>query len=253
MNDKNLTVIEGSAPPAMNPAQLMQLAVEKGHIDQLEKLMDLQVRHEEREAKRAFVEAMAKFAQNRPVIRKTRGTDYSGKSGGRVQYRFPDLGDAADLISKELGKVGVTHTWKTTQENGSVTVTCILTHAMGHSEEVTLSGSPDTSGSKNNIQAVGSTVTYLQRYTLFAATGVVPIGQDDDGASAEPVETINPDQALLIDEALQTIYNGNADLMGKFLHVNGASSSDDIPASEYKRIAADLKRLAGKAGKHVDL
>ena len=31
---------------------------------------------------------------------------------------------------------------------------------------------PDTSGSKNSIQAISSAVTYLQRYTLLAATGL---------------------------------------------------------------------------------
>ncbi|MNL48938.1 ERF superfamily protein [compost metagenome] len=43
---------------------------------------------------------------------------------------------------------------------------------------------PDNSGKKNAIQQVASTITYLQRYTLLAATGVATKGQDDDARGA---------------------------------------------------------------------
>jgi hypothetical protein len=46
----------------------------------------------------------------------------------------------------------------------------------------------DISGSKNQIQAIGSAVTYLERYTLFASYGLASKDQDDDGkASGRPV------------------------------------------------------------------
>jgi hypothetical protein len=61
-------------------------------------------------------------------------------------------------------------------------VTCILTHEKGHSEETSLQGPPDTSGSKNSIQAVGSSVTYLCRYTLLAACGLAA-SEDTDGVA----------------------------------------------------------------------
>ena len=48
-------------------------------------------------------------------------------------------------------------------------MTCVVSHRLGHSEENTLTAGRDESGNKNNIQAVGSTITYLQRYTLKAA------------------------------------------------------------------------------------
>src|SRR5437660_174203 len=67
-------------------------------------------------------------------------------------------------------------------EGGTIRVTCILTHVQGHSEQVSMSAQPDTSGSKNSIQAIGSTASYLQRYTLFAATGLAPKDADTDGA-----------------------------------------------------------------------
>ncbi|WP_080398455.1 ERF family protein [Burkholderia pseudomallei] len=53
---------------------------------------------------------------------------------------------------------------------------------MGHSKMVTMSGAPDNSGKKNAIQQAASTITYLQRYTLLAATGMSTKDDDDDGA-----------------------------------------------------------------------
>jgi hypothetical protein len=64
---------------------------------------------------------------------------------------------------------------------------------MGHSEEgAVLEGAPDTSGSKNSIQAVGSTVSYLERYTLLAATGLAAKDQDDDGRGGAPAGDAKP-------------------------------------------------------------
>ena len=51
-------------------------------------------------------------------------------------------------------------------------MTCVLSHRDGHFEETTLTAGRDDSGKKNAIQQVGSTITYLQRYTLKAALGL---------------------------------------------------------------------------------
>jgi hypothetical protein len=42
-------------------------------------------------------------------------------------------------------------------------------------------GCADATGNKNPVQQIGSTVTYLQRYTLLAATGLATSDSDDDG------------------------------------------------------------------------
>jgi hypothetical protein len=48
-----------------------------------------------------------------------------------------------------------------------------------------MTGPLDDSGNKNKIQQAGSTVTYLQRYTLLAVTGLSTQDQDDDGQGAD--------------------------------------------------------------------
>ena len=66
-----------------------------------------------------------------------------------------------------------------------VTVTCRLTHADGHSEETTISAPPDNSGNKSPAQAVASTITLLQRYTLLSLLGIATADMADPSAQEE--------------------------------------------------------------------
>ena len=171
------------------PVELLRIAVTQGaSIDQLTKLMDLQERWEKREAKRSYDAAMKAFKAESPRITKNAEVDFT-TSKGRTNYRHATLDHVCDRIIGALAKVGITHRWKIAQSGEWYTVTCILTHEMGHSEETSLPGCADNSGNKNAVQAIASTVSYLERYTLLAATGLATTDQDDDGrggAQADP-------------------------------------------------------------------
>lgn len=153
--------------------------------ESLAQLLSLKERWEAGEARKAFVSAMAQFKADPPKITKNKHVKYPSKSG-IVDYWHATLDHIADIIGQGLAEVGISYRWATKQENGVIEVTCTLTHHLGHSESATLMAAPDQSGGKNSIQAVGSTVTYLQRYTLLSATGMATEDQDDDGRSAEP-------------------------------------------------------------------
>jgi len=178
---QEFTVIEqGDAVAVVTPMQLVQLAVQQGaDIDKLEKLLELQMRWEADQARKAFVVALNAFKADAPKIIKTKEVSYGQ---GKTAYKHALAGVASEVIGAALAVHGISHRWDVQQEAaGKIKVTCILTHAQGHSERVSLEATPDTSGSKNSIQAIGSTVSYLQRYSLFAATGLVPLDADTDG------------------------------------------------------------------------
>ena len=188
-NDNAVVTVEPS-PQAVTPMAMLQLAVEKGaSVEQLERLMALQERYEANEAKKEFVAAMTRFKESPAIIEKKKLVDFPNSKGGRTTYKHATLATVCDAIGPALSAVGISHRWETEQlEGGQIKVTCILTHARGHSEKVWLQAGRDESGGKNNIQAVGSTVTYLQRYTLLAATGMAVQDQrDDDGAGGAGV------------------------------------------------------------------
>jgi len=168
--------------------QLIALALNKGADPAvLSKLMDLQERWEAQNARKAFVLAMSAFKQEAPsVLRKGDTVDFT-TAKGRTRYNYANLGSIVQEITAILGKHELSATWQTCQDDkGNITVTCNVTHSAGHRESVTLTGPPDDSGNKNRIQAVGSAVTYLQRYTLLAALGLATAEDDDDGRGHKP-------------------------------------------------------------------
>lgn len=181
MNDLTVAPATGGAVAQITPMQMLQIAIQQGaDLDKMKQLMDLQERWEKNEARKAFVVALNAFKANAPKIVKDKQVRFT-TTKGVTEYKHALSGAASEQIGEALAQHGISHRWDVEQAEGKIRVTCILTHAMGHSERVTLAASPDDSGGKNGIQAIGSTVSYLQRYSLFAATGLVPLDADDDG------------------------------------------------------------------------
>ena len=174
------------AVPSVTPMELIKIAMDRdADISKLEKLMELQLRWEANEQKKAFIAAMNAFKADPPAILKDRRVAYKD-----VAYNYATLANVCDQVTGALSKHGISHRWRTEQSDNLIRVTCILTHEMGHSEETTLSGAADTTGSKNAIQAIGSTVKYLERYTLLAATGLEAGNEDNDGQGAPEWEKL---------------------------------------------------------------
>lgn len=143
--------------------------------DKLMKLLEANEKYEANEARKAYHVAMSEFHKSPPKIAKD-------KQGHNCTYA--GLSTVVSAIAPILSANGLSHSWVTDTVDESIKVTCRITHIQGHSEEVCLSAEADTSGNKNSIQALGSTVTYLQRYTLKAALGLAEEEQDDDGAGS---------------------------------------------------------------------
>lgn len=168
------------------PSDLLRIAVESNaDLDKLQKLMDLQDRWEANQARKAYVEAMAAFKAEPIKIVKRKEVSFESRSGdSKTSYKHAELSDVTEALNPAMAKHGLSYRWDVHQSGSAITVDCIITHVAGHSEKVTMTGGPDATGNKNAIQQIASAVTYLQRYTLLAATGTSTAGEDDDGAAA---------------------------------------------------------------------
>lgn len=213
-------------------------------IARIEKMLELKFQFDANEARKAYTAAMAAFKANPPTILKDRHVKFN-TSKGVTEYDHATLGGACDAIIKGLSEHGISHRWDVAQNDGRVKVTCVLTHALGHSESVSMHGPVDDSGGKNAIQAIASSVSYLERYTLFAATGLASQDMDDDGrggAVAEP--KITEKQAA---DLKALITEGGGDL-SKALRFMKVESLADIPAKNYEAVVKDIKAVnAAKA------
>jgi len=168
-------------PAQASPNAVIMMAMQKGYTPELiEKMIQLQERFEANEARKAYHEAMAAFKADPPDIGKDKKVSFD--VGNRTtSYTHASLANVTEKINKALSIQGLSAGWTTVQADKGITVTCTITHRLGHSESTSLTAAPDTSGSKNAIQAVGSTVSYLERYTILALTGLATRDMDDDG------------------------------------------------------------------------
>lgn len=178
-------VVEPRQQFALTPMEVLSNAVDGGaDVATLAQLLTLQERWEKNEARKAFDSAMSEAKAEMPKVTKGREVDYTNDKGKRTNYRYEDLASIAETINPTLSKYGLSYRFRTeSPPNAPISVTCIISHRLGHSEENTLSAPRDEGAGKNSIQAIGSAVTYLQRYTLKAALGLAA-SYDDDGRAA---------------------------------------------------------------------
>ena len=142
----------------LTPMEQITLGIEKGvDLDKLKQLLELQKEYEANEAYKAFNKAMADFKSEAIKITKDKAASFETQRG-KTEYAYASLANIIIITTPTLAKCALAATWKTKQENDKIYVTCRVTHSLGHFEDVTLSASADSTGSKNAIQAMGSTI-----------------------------------------------------------------------------------------------
>jgi len=192
---------------AKTPMDLLQLAIEReGSIDVIERLAKLQLEMADREDRIAFRSAMTKFKNEMPRIIRSRVI--SNKEGNE-KYKAVALEDVAEPVMKALLRHHITYRYKTDvlQDGKMVKVTCFLALEGTAYEEQgsTLAAPPDTSGGKDALKAVGSTTSYLEKYTLMASVGLHVFGSDPEAVTpSEALRTMAPDE---LQDCLDAIKN----------------------------------------------
>ena len=185
---------ETTAVQAINPAtKLIEMALtSNADIDKLERLMAMQTAWEDKAAKKDFLDALSKFQSKCPDIKKM-------KQGHN--YKYAPLSDIVSQTRELISECGLSYRFEQEHNNGLIKVTCILSHSSGHCEKNTMVSNPDTSGSKNAIQAIGSAVQYMMRYTFIGALGITTADEDMDGRL--PVDNKPPAQELMISQDIE--------------------------------------------------
>lgn len=201
--------------------------------DRIERFIVLKERIDATNAKKAFDAAVAQAKATIPPAEKN--------ATGHNNKRYADFYAYAKVVDPIISELGLSYRFRTAQTD-RITVTCVLTHEGGHAEENSLSGPADQSGSKNAIQAIGSTLTYLQRYTLVQALGLAA-SNDDDGNAAGGGELIDAEQIAVLRALLDETSSDTA----KFCQVMKVDGLPSIPASKFKDAVAKLNAKKARA------
>ena len=218
-----------------NYDKVINLAIEqKADLATIEKFMDLRDRWEQNEARKAYHVAMAAFKANLPTVVKD-------KTNSQYKSKYASEDALINTINPELSKHGLSATFDFAQTGDEIKVTCNITHADGHRESVSLSGKADGSGSKNPLQQIKSTTTYLRKATFEAITGIASSDNeaDDDGNGASRYLT----EAEVV-TIISIVTDKQVDLK-KFLAYMKAESIETILESDYQKAIQALKVAKG--------
>lgn len=221
---------------ALTPMDMLNHAVERGAgLDVVSKLMDLQERWEKNQAAKEFNAAIAEAkAEIKPIARNKQGHN---------SKRYADMAAVANAVDPILSKYGLGYRYRSTQAD-RITVTCVLFHRAGHQEETTLSGPADTSGNKNAIQSIGSTLTYLERYSLMLALGLAA-GDDDDAKASGSGELISTEQLKILNDKFAQLGGVSPATLAYF----EVASLSDLAAKDYPRVLQAVNKKIAEIGK----
>ena len=203
------------------------------NIEVFDRLLAARRQEEDRAAERAFNAAMSAAKGELQPVLKTRDVDYpSSKGAGRVKYRYENFADVAKTVDPVFAKHGLSYRFSIAQEGDKLTVTCIVSHSEGHSERISLEGKVDPgSTGMSSVQALGSALTYLQRYSLRAAIGLAA-GVDDDGRGAGGASPkIDARQAATLRMLITDTGRSEATL----LRLVGVEDIDDMTIDQWTR------------------
>jgi hypothetical protein len=238
-------------PPAIESSEtsgflaIIERAAMNPDIDvvKLERMMAMQERILAKNAEIAFNQAMARVSKKMPRIVKGGSVKYEDKNdkgSAKEAFKFARYEDIDEIVRPLLVEEGFSLSYTTEQrEGGGCIMLGTLSHKDGHSRTASVPLALDTSGGKNNIQAMGSTTSYGRRYTMCMLLNIVTVGEDDDGKGIEFVST---EQAVEIDLLITKV---GAD-KPKFLSVMGVDDVRHIRAREHKKAIDMLNRKAKK-------
>lgn len=122
-----------------------------------------------------IVPALVASLGDMPAIAKTSTAD-----AGRYTYNYAGIGAVFDVVRPRLKEHGLAITQVAVNHDDAVAVTTTIMHSSG--EWLTFA-SLQMTGAPAGVQALGSVITYLRRYSILSILGVAT--EDDDGAAAQ--------------------------------------------------------------------
>jgi hypothetical protein len=212
------------------------------NIDVFERLLAARRAEEDRIAERAFNAAISHAKGELSPVLKTRAVDYPSKrdGGARVKYSYESFADVARVVDPVFSRHGLSYRFSIDQDGNQVWVTCIISHADGYSERTKLGDKVDPgSTGMSMVQALGSALTYLQRYCLRAAIGLAAAVDDDGRGAGGSSPKISNDQATEMHELIEKSGRSQATL----LKLIGVESVIDMNVDQFNR-AVEVLQLA---------
>lgn len=181
-----------------NPLQqmAMELISKGGDLTQLDKLLDLQFRWDQDQARKAYADSMASAQAEMPAVFKDRLNKQTGSW-------YATLDSINNKVTPIYTKHGFSLSFDTEDSplEKCIRIVCRVLHYKGHSETFRYDQPIDDVGiagavNKTQVHARGSAMTYGRRYLTLMIFNLATSDEDDDGNGATTEEVPNQDQKV---------------------------------------------------------
>lgn len=218
-------------------------------VDKMERLFALQERALDRQAKADFTAAKLAMQPELPIITMKGAIVIKDKNTGKVIQETPyaKFEDIHEAVMPILLRHGFDLKFKNiATDSGKPVVRTILQHVGGHSDDTEFELPMDTSGSKNNVQAIGSSTSYGKRYGVIGILNLRVHGEDDDAAEGGKPATISDEQRNQLMALSESV---GADTK-RFLTFMGVDGDDfrNIPETRFNEAWEALQAKGVKDG-----
>lgn len=213
--------------------------VQRTDIDpeRLEKFLDLQIKMENRQAERAFNDALAAFQGECPVITKNKKTSFTSKSGSTTAYDYAPLDEIISVIKPIMAKHGLSYAFDLAEGDMTSKLLTTIFHRDGFSKTYTYAFDTIHDDARmNSSQRRKSSLTYAKRAGLENALGLVTTGEDDDARRATN-SPITPEQIAQIKDLMPKASVTEAQFFDKFK----LTSYDEMDEALAKKAIFQLK------------
>ena len=151
---------------------------------------------------------------------------------GKGRYPYARFEDMDRLVRPVMGRWGF-YFENTTRIVGNETIVEVyLCHREGHREKAEMKLVYDTGPGRNQMQAMGSGLSYTERYLQAMLLNVVSKGQDDDGKSA--IAKLGKDHIAELRKLMAAVKVKEETFVRMF--VTGVSAIEDVPARDFVRL-----------------
>jgi hypothetical protein len=238
MKEQNEIAVGRSETPSIET--IIQNAVSANvPIETIERLMTMRRELKAEAAKEAFIRDMSTLQSKLPIIRKLKQ--------GHVAAYAP-LEDEVKMVGPIISKYGFSYRWNTSQQDKQITVTCVATHELGHSEETSMTseieevvtGNASGKSTKSSPQRIASTITFLKRYTLNNMFGIQVAGDDLDGRAEKQKNA-----------AKSSMFETAKALIVKIRNVDKLTETQENIATSAKYSDAEKKQLVDLIKKEI--
>lgn len=150
-------------------------------ISKIEKLLDMQFNLEAKNAEKEFNQAMSIMQSKLPSIPKDSLMKvYSKTTGKNFEVAYASFENIHKYVTPVLTEHGFAVFFQLHTSDNFIKVVCNLTHKSGHKIETEIHLPRDHSGSKNDVQSIGSSISYGKRYAICSLLNIATEKEDEN-------------------------------------------------------------------------